>query len=257
MSLHKRCSKDARLDDGRPNPNHCPTSPHCDHVWHYYFAIDGQRYRGSTQTADKTEAQETERRARAEALARIAPPERALPEHVKSVNPTTTVDPLRESSAEVWARWSRESAMRDAVERRKIAVANREMATKAIYPRECAERLAEDLKQVAPDWRHARPTLGPEWGRLLQQQPEMAPELTKRREAIITTLFNHTPPEFHRAIQDLRTLIDYMLIAHEAAAYTVGFESGRKRDQTHVDSRDRTRTRQATISAGLRLTLGE
>jgi hypothetical protein len=33
------------------------------------------------------------------------------------------------------------------------------MATKALSPRECAERLADEIKSVAPDWRAAWPTL--------------------------------------------------------------------------------------------------
>lgn len=127
----------------------------------------------------------------------------------------------------MWNRWSREREIREAVEQRTIDLDNRQLATKAIYPRECAATLADELKYVAPDWRTARPTLGSAWGQLLKQQPELAPELTRRREAIITALFNNTPSEFHRAIQDLRKLIDLLLEAHEAAAYLVGWESGR------------------------------
>jgi len=236
-------------------------SPICDHVWHYYFAIEGQRYRGSTNTTVKALAKEIEARARAEALAVIAPPvpARALPEHVKAVGPDDRgVDPLSESSAAVWNRWSRDREIRQAVEHRTVELTNREIATRAIYPRECAARLAEELKTVAPDWRFARPTLGPAWGQLLKQQPELAPELTKRREAIITTLLNHTPPEFHRAIHDLRKLIDLRLEAHEAAAFYVGWETravvqGREQPP---DARRAFPRGQPSTATTLRLTFG-
>lgn len=168
-------------------------------------------------------------------------PSRALPEHVKAVGPETTPEPLADTDAEVWNRWSRDREIRDAVERRQLDLENREVATRAIYPRECAERLADAIKTVAPDWRTARPTLGPAWGQLLKQQPELAPELTRRREAIITALFNHTPPEFHRALTDLRKLIELMLEAHEAAAYLVGWEGGRQHERLRVDARGRVR----------------
>ena len=169
---------------------------------------------------------------------RVAPAlSRALPADVKTVPPVDLkqpVDPLRDSSAETWGRWSRDKEIREAVERRAEDLQNRDMATRAIYPRECAAKLANELKYVAPDWRTARPTLGPAWGQLLKQQPELAPALTRRREQIIATLFNTLPSEYHAAIFDLRKLIDLMLEAHEAAAYLVGFESGRLAEQTYL-----------------------
>jgi hypothetical protein len=152
----------------------------------------------------------------------------ALPADVRNVTPETSVDPLTENSADVWARWSRDKELRDVVERRKVELHNKTLATQPLYPRECAAQVAESIRLVAPDWRHARATLGPAWGRLLKAQPELAPELTKRREAIVVSLFNATPPEYHRAISDLRALFDLVLIAHEAAAYVVGFESGQR-----------------------------
>ena len=102
---------------------------------------------------------------------------------MKVARPAAPADPLREDSAAVWSRWSRDREIRDVVEQRTIDLDNRQLATRAIYPRECAARLADELKYVAPDWRTARPTLGPAWGQLLKQQPELAPELIRRREA--------------------------------------------------------------------------
>ena len=134
---------------------------------------------------------------------------------------------LSETSAETWARWSREREHRN-IQRRIAAETNaREAASLPIYPRECAERIAEETRTVAPDWRHMRPTLGPAWGRLLKAQPELTPDLTRQREAAITGVFNAVPRHMQEAVRDLRTLIDLLLVAHEAAAYQIGFEAGK------------------------------
>ncbi len=55
MSLRKRCSRTEteNLRDGSPSPLFCPTSPKCDHNWHYDFCVNGRRYRNSRETADK------------------------------------------------------------------------------------------------------------------------------------------------------------------------------------------------------------
>ncbi len=68
MSIYKRCSRDERLPDGTPNSLYCATSPKCEHDWHYYFRIAGQRYRASTETSDKHQAQNIEARERSRAL---------------------------------------------------------------------------------------------------------------------------------------------------------------------------------------------
>lgn len=62
MSLNKRCSPDvpATLPNGTPNPFHCPKSPRCDHFWHYNFRVNRQRFRASTETADKHKARDIE-----------------------------------------------------------------------------------------------------------------------------------------------------------------------------------------------------
>ena len=69
MSLRKRCSLDlpAHLD-GEPNPLHCPTSPRCDHHWHYDFRVNRHRYRGTTETADKQKAKDIEAKERTRIL---------------------------------------------------------------------------------------------------------------------------------------------------------------------------------------------
>ena len=68
MSVYKRCSRDRLLDDGTPNPWLCETSPRCEHHWHYYFRVNGRRYRASTETADKRQGQNIEARERARIL---------------------------------------------------------------------------------------------------------------------------------------------------------------------------------------------
>jgi hypothetical protein len=70
MSLRKRCNRTepVTLRDGSPNPLHCPTSPRCDHHWHYDFQITGKRYRNTTETADKGTAKNIEARERARIL---------------------------------------------------------------------------------------------------------------------------------------------------------------------------------------------
>ena len=70
MSLRRRCSRTElpTLNDGSPNPLHCPTSPRCDHYWHYDFQINHARYRGTTDTADKHTARDIEAKERSRIL---------------------------------------------------------------------------------------------------------------------------------------------------------------------------------------------
>src|SRR5665213_356276 len=68
MSIFKRCSRDAQLPDGTPNPLVCSTSPKCDHHWHYDFRLRGHRHRANTETTDKRQAQNIEARERTRIL---------------------------------------------------------------------------------------------------------------------------------------------------------------------------------------------
>ena len=54
MSLTKRCE--------------CAASPRCRHPWHYYFRVNGRRYRASTETVNKHQARDIEARERARIL---------------------------------------------------------------------------------------------------------------------------------------------------------------------------------------------
>src|SRR5688572_21312197 len=127
--------------------------------------------------------------------------------------PVTVGQVLSESSREVWQRWRVDREIRAARRRINAELEAREAANLPIYPRECAQRLAEDLQTVAPDWRHARPTLGPAWGRLLKAQPELARDLTEQREQAVTAVFASVPKAMQRTVSELRTLIDLLLTA--------------------------------------------
>jgi hypothetical protein len=69
MSLRKRCSQtEPTTIDGAPNPLHCPTSPRCEHHWHYDFTVNKHRYRNTTETADKHKARDIEAKERSRIL---------------------------------------------------------------------------------------------------------------------------------------------------------------------------------------------
>jgi len=68
MSVYKRCGRYELLPDGKRNLWYCPPSPRCEHHWHYYFRVNGRRYRASCETADKRQAQNIEARERARIL---------------------------------------------------------------------------------------------------------------------------------------------------------------------------------------------
>lgn len=177
----------------------------------------------------------------------------------------TVAEPDDTRSREVWARWARDREAREVQRTINAELEARDAANLPIYPRECAERIAEDMQTVAPDWRHIRPTLGPAWRRLLKAQPELSPELVAQREATITAVFNAVPRHLRGSVDDLRTLIDLLLAGHETAAYLVGFESGRLVERVREDARGRVRTSsrpQVTRATtddndGLRLHAGE
>jgi integrase len=70
VSLRKRCSRteEALLADGSANPLYCPTSPRCEHHWHYDFRVNGKRYRNTTETNDKHKARDIESKERSRIL---------------------------------------------------------------------------------------------------------------------------------------------------------------------------------------------
>jgi len=68
MSVYKRCGRNELLPDGKRNLWYCPTSPRCEHHWHFYFRVNSRRYRASCETADKRQAQNIEARERARIL---------------------------------------------------------------------------------------------------------------------------------------------------------------------------------------------
>lgn len=187
-----------------------------------------------------------------------------LERHASRADGMTAVErALTEGSKDVWARWSHDRELRQLQRKAHAELAAREAANLPIYPRECALRIAEDTRASAPDWRFIRDTLGPAWMRLLRAQPELAPAMTKQREATITAIFNSVPSHLQASINDLRTLIELMLIAHECAAYLVGFEGGKLRAHEREDAHGRThrtpsrRAAREGAETSLRLTLEE
>ena len=171
---------------------------------------------------------------------------------------------LSETSEETWRRWGVDRDRREVQRRINKELEAREFANLPIYPRECAVRLAEDTRSVAPDWRHIRPDLGPAWSRLLKAQVELTPEITDQREATITAVFKAVPRHLQPAVADLRILIDLLLIGHEAAAYQVGFEAGRLNQSAQEDERGRVRhsrrqrrKQKISVEAPLRLSLAD
>lgn len=146
---------------------------------------------------------------------------------------------LREGADDTWKRWSDDRERREVEARIRAEIERRDLEATPLYPRECAERIAQDTADVAPDWRHFRPTMGKAWGRLLKAQPELAPDLTAQREQVIKAVFASVPRSLRDSVGDLHRLIDLMLTAHESAAYQVGFEAGRIHERQHVSPRGR------------------
>jgi hypothetical protein len=178
---------------------------------------------------------------------------RALPETRQIVPAAKPADPLRDSSADVWARWSRDREQRRVEALMRLEAENRALMTAPLYPHECAQRCAEDSRRFVRDWRAIRPQLGAAWGKLLKAQPELSPEMTRQRRDVLNAIVNSLPAHLRSAAGEMHTMIDLMLTAHEAAAYHVGFEAGKlDADQHDRVSYQRTRRRPA---AGLRLHL--
>lgn len=165
------------------------------------------------------------------------------------------VDPLSESSADTWARWSQDRAARELQQRITSAAAEQDARELPIYPVELARRIAEDTRTTAPDWRATDGQRGAAWGKLLRLQPELMPEITRQREAVITAILNTLPRHLHASVNELRTLTALLIAGHEAAAYLVGFQAGLLRAEEHTDSRGRTRRSLRDNRGPLRLTL--
>jgi hypothetical protein len=178
-----------------------------------------------------------------------------LPAVIKPAQPIGPADPLRDSSAETWARWSRDREQRRIETLMHAEAQNRALMTQPLYPQECAQRCAEDTRRFAKDWRAVRPSLGAAWGKLLKAQPELSPEMTKQRRLVLTAIIDSLPAHLQATANELHNLIDLLLTAHEAAAYHVGFCAG----QLDADLHDRVETHRARRRVGstdpLRLTL--
>lgn len=140
---------------------------------------------------------------------------------------TTRVDPLRENDAEIWRRWGADRAVREMAGQARAETAAAERLAQPIHPRELAAKIADELRDVAPDWRLYRPQMGLYWGQLLRAQPECDPKVTRQREALIVALLNNVPAHVRPIVAELRPLMELAFVGHECAAFAIAWEAGR------------------------------
>jgi len=137
------------------------------------------------------------------------------------------VDPLTETSTEIDTRWSRDREAREIQTRQDTEKAADDYVSRPIHPRELAAKIADEMHDVAPDWRSYRPQVGLYWGQLLRAQPESDPKLTQQREALIVALLNSVPAHVRPIVSELRPLMELAFVGHECAAFAIGWEAGR------------------------------
>src|SRR5258708_4537303 len=117
-----------------------------------------------------------------------------------------------------WPEWS----IKD--ERRRLEAeieARRTVHATPVYPREIAVQIAGDAaRTLIPDWQLLRLEHRALFVQLLRAQP---------------------------LLTDVRTILELRLLAHEAAAFLVGMETGRALERQHVDTRGRVRRRPSML----------
>lgn len=165
------------------------------------------------------------------------------------------VNPRRED----WAEWSADREQRriesEITERRAITDG-------AIYPREIAEKIAQDAaRTVVPDWTVLRDDHRGLFVKLLRDRPELQQREVRQLDSLLHLIRDNLPSHLQPLITDLRTILEIRLLAHEAAAFLVGVETGRRLERQYVDSRGRLRTRRESADvetdSPFRLHLGE
>lgn len=153
----------------------------------------------------------------------MQPGENIPPAAVVIANPATG-----ETSEQVWKRWSQDRAERERQEELRAKAVAQEQTEAAIFAVETARLIGEKyLAGAAPDWRLMKPLCSREFQNIVRQMPEMRQRDVKSREQIITALFGALPAHMHGALTELRTVIELVSVAREAAAFLVGFETGR------------------------------
>lgn len=164
---------------------------------------------------------------------------------------TAIVAPVRAD----WSAWSAEQ------ERKRIEHNIREterVLNTPIYTREIAEKLADDYCQRAvPDWRLLLQENRGLVTKIVRAQPEYKQREVHQRGDLLRLIRDQLPRHMQPLVADLETITDLTTQAREAAAFLVGYCTGRKAERIYVDARGRTRTHRAKpSSAGLSLTLG-
>ncbi len=140
-----------------------------------------------------------------------------------------------ETSDDVWRRWSADRLERERADKMKLQARADAYAERAIYPIEVARTVAiEHGQDVCPSWRDLKDLIREEYGRILKEQPEMRQRDVKAREQIIVALFNGLPAHLHGALSELRTVIELVGTAREAAAFLIGFEIGRESGRQNI-----------------------
>jgi hypothetical protein len=138
-----------------------------------------------------------------------------------------------------WSAWSQEQ------DRKRIEHDVRERTSaveQAIYPREIAAKMAAEAeRQIIPEWRLLKLEHGGAFMRIVKQQPEFQQRDIQQRENLLRAVMDHLPRHLQPAVHDLRVLWELLTVAHEAAAFTVGVETGRRLEHHHVDERGRLR----------------
>lgn len=133
-----------------------------------------------------------------------------------------------------WSEWSAEH------ERQRIAAnvaATQAAIDTPIYPREIAERIADDYAKVAfPDWRLLKVESGALLRQLIRDQPEMKQREIKQRAEIMTLIRRNLPGHIAALVSDLETIYGLISTAQESAAFMVGYAMGRKAERVYVDS---------------------
>ena len=138
-------------------------------------------------------------------------------------NPVT-----RESSNDIWKRWSDERAERDRRDRLRHRAMAKAETEEGIYHVEIARLIAQHHGQaVCPEWRYLRDLIGRQFSKILHQQPEMRERDVKAREKIVTALFEALPLHLRPALMELRTLLELVTVARESTTALIMFEMGR------------------------------
>jgi hypothetical protein len=190
-------------------------------------------------------------------------PRDAAPEDEPATVPAVAVNPLTETDAETWQRWSTDRHQRQLEQQAATKAHNDAMTTAAIYPREIAQAIAHDAAHaVIPDWRLLRTEHGGLLKRLIAQQPEWRLREVQQYGPLLRLVQDNLPPHIRPLIQDLEAIIELRAVAREAAAFFTGTETGRRLAQQHVDGQGRLRGSRRAVrkpateapETGLRLT---